>query len=42
MVKIPPKWSNDGRPAMDIITRLNVAVLFAALLFLGAIVIGVF
>jgi len=27
---------------MDMTTRLNVAVLFAALLFIGAIVIGVF
>jgi len=26
---------------MDITTRLNVAILFAALLFIGAIVIGV-
>jgi hypothetical protein len=40
--KIDRRQSNDGRPAMDMTTRLNVAVLFAALLFVGAIVIGVF
>jgi len=27
---------------MDMTTRVNVAILFAALLFIGAIVIGVF
>jgi len=27
---------------MDMTTRLNAAILFAALLFIGAIVIGVF
>lgn len=40
-VTIDFNQSNDGRPAMDITTRLNFAILFAALLFIGAIVIGV-
>ncbi|HXK54048.1 MAG TPA: hypothetical protein PK405_05125 [Hyphomicrobiales bacterium] len=33
-----PRWSTD----MDLVTRLNMAILFAAILLVGGIVVGLF